>query len=933
MTDIEKREAARQFYQKWVKRGKEDEDDRSYWIDILSRIMGMENVTDHIEFQKKVIVDGHTKRIDAYLPDTKVLIEQKSLGIDLDKKIHQSGGIDLTPYEQAKRYNDNLPYDEKARWIVTSNFSEIWIYDMNVRVPKPVKLEIINLQTQYTMLDFLIDQKKEKVNLEMELSLKAGEIVGKLYDAFLEQYEDPESPETLKSLNKLCVRIVFCLYSEDAGLFGRKNMFHDYLAQFDSRTARKGLRALFRVLNQKPEERDKYIYDDDPILAAFPYVNGGLFVDEEIEIPPFTDEILQLILKNASDDFNWANISPTIFGAVFESTLNPETRRTGGMHYTSLENIHKVIDPLFLDELKAELASIKKTAVYRTKNRKLQDFQQKLSSLKWMDPAAGSGNFLTETYICIRRLENEVIKELQQNQITFGFEEGSPIQVSINQFYGIEINDFAVKVAKTALWIAESQMMKETEAIVHMHLDFLPLTTNANIVEGNALRINWEDVIPKNELNYIMGNPPFVARAGRTKKNASSSKGMLDINQKEDRFFVFQEDLGNVDYVACWFKKASLYTQNTKIKCAFVATDSICQGQQIYPIWNNLLKDGVVINFAYKFFKWESEANDSATVYVVIVGFSHQKEEVAKLFTGNEIKTVKHISPYLIPAKDILVSGKNKPLCNVPQFKMGNQPIDQGNYLFDKTEKDEFIMKEPSSAKYFKKWLDGAGFLNNKVKYCLWLGDCSPAELKKMPECLKLVKKVQEYRKNSTRKSTQKLAEKPTRFQTENMPSGNYIAAPEVSSGNRRYIPMDFLNSETLCSNKLRLMEDATLYHFGVLQSNVHMAWTRTVCGYYGPSYQYSINIVYNNFPWPSPTQQQKEKIKITAQAILDARDLYPDSSLSDLYDPLTMPPELRKAHQRNDIAVMNAYGFDIKNTSEEDCVAKLMEMYQQLTQ
>lgn len=471
--------------------------------------------------------------------------------------------------------------------------------------------------------------------------------------------------------------------------------------------------------------------------------------------------------------------------------------------------------------------------------------------------------------------------------------------------------------------------MKETESIIMQHLDFLPLKTNAHIIEGNALRMDWKSIIPKNELSYIMGNPPFVARAGRTKASAFSSKGMIDNSQKEDRLKVFGEDLGNVDYVACWFKKAAVYTKGTGIKSAFVATDSICQGQQIYPIWNNLLKDGIYINFAYKFFKWGSEAEKKATVYVVIVGFSHIQSKEAQLFSNGHVKRVKHISPYLIESDDILVSSRNRPLYDVPVFKMGNQPIDNGNYLFTKEEMEEFIKIEPASKIYFKRWLDGSGFLNNTLKYCLWLGECSPAQLRAMPECLKRVKNVQEYREHSNRKSTKKLAAMPTRFQTENMPQGHFIVAPEVSSGNRRYIPMGFLDANTLCSNKLRLMSGANLFHFGVLQSNVHMAWTRTVCGYYGPSYQYSINIVYNNFPWPEPSIAQKAQIEKTAQTILDARELYPDSSLADLYDDVAMPPELRRAHQNNDRAVMRAYGFDIKTTTESSCVAALMKLYQ----
>jgi len=562
MTDAQQREAARQFFYKWNGRGKEDEDARSYWIDILQNIFGMENVTDRVQFEKKVTGDKSKKRIDVYIPETHVLIEQKSLGIALDKP--QAGHDNKTPYEQAKEYDNLLPYNEKARWIITSNFKEIWIYDMAVMKPDPVKIDLIDFMAKYHMLDFLQNKEVKKVTDEMEISLQAGELVGQLYDAFLKQYKDPEKEETLKSLNKLCVRIVFCLYAEDASVFGKKSMFHDYMQQFDVVHARKGLRDLFRVLNQKPEERDPYLSDDDRLLAAFPYVNGGLFEDDDIEIPPFTDEIMDLLLRKASDDFDWSDISPTIFGAVFESTLNPETRRSGGMHYTSIENIHKVIDPLFLDDLKTEFEEIKKTNVIRTRTRKLHTFQNKLASLLFLDPAAGSGNFLTESYTCLRKIENDVIRELTGGQITFGDEEFSPIKVSISQFYGIEINDFAVTVARTALWIAENQMLKATEDIVHMQLDFLPLKTNASIIEGNALRIDWNDVVDKNKLNYIMGNPPFVGHNLRSD------------SQKEDISIVFGKgkNESKLDYVICWYQKAIEFMESAgrQISAAFVST-------------------------------------------------------------------------------------------------------------------------------------------------------------------------------------------------------------------------------------------------------------------------------------------------------------------------------------------------------------------------
>lgn len=918
MTDAEKREAARQIYNKWNGKGKEDEDDRSFWWDILTQLLSVSDVTNRVQFQKKVIgPDGHTKRIDAYIPETKVLIEQKSLGIALDKP--QAGHNGMTPFEQAKMYDNGLPHSEKSRWIILSNFAEIWIYDMDQKRPEPVKILLEELPGKYTLLDILINKEVKKINREMKLSLEAGNLVGKIYDSFLSQYNDPTAKPTQNSLNVLCVRLVFCLYAEDAGLFDKKDSFKSYIEQFEPGKIRRALIDLFEVLNTPIEDRSEMYLDDD--LAAFPYVNGGLFEKEDIEIPKITQAIKDTLMESA--EFDWSEISPTIFGAVFESTLNPETRRSGGMHYTSIENIHKVIDPLFLNDLKEELEKIKSITNNKVRDQQLRVFQNKLAGLRWLDPACGSGNFLTETYMSIRRLENNVLAELNYGQISFGFDIANPIKVGIDQFYGIEINDFAVTVAKTALWIAESQMMKETEDIVHMNLEFLPLKTNAYIVEGNALKMDWNKVISKMELSYIMGNPPFIGYTLQTNE------------QKKDIFNISPLSAKNIDYVSGWYFKAADYIQKTSIKCAFVSTNSITQGEQVESIWKPLLLKDIILNFAHKTFIWDSEANIKAHVHCVIVGFSTKINFKRKkiIYDDNSYTICSNISPYLIDAPNVIVGRRNKPLCNVPEINIGNMPIDNGNYLFTKEEMENFLVKEPQAKKYFKLWLDARGFINNKPRYCLWLGECTPAELQKMPECMKRIKAVKEFRLSSKRKATLLIADTPTHFATENMPLENYIAIPEVSSQKRRYIPMGYLSSNVLCSNKLRIMPNASLLHFGVLESNVHMAWTRVVCGRLKSDYDYSIKVVYNNFPWPSPTDAQKIKIEQTAQGILDARALYPDSSLADLYDPLTMPPELRKAHTANDKAVMQAYGFNIKNTSEADCVAALMKMYQELTQ
>ena len=931
MTDAEQREAARQFIKRWMGKGKEDEDGRSYWIDLLTNVLGMDNVTERLNFEKKVVVDGNTKRIDVYIPETRVIIEQKSLGKALDQKIRNSGEVNLTPFEQADRYNSKLTFDERARWIVTSNFAEIWIYDMNEKQPEPTKITLDELQTKYVLLNFLVKKDVKKISHEMEISIQAGDIVGLIYDAFLEQYRIPdikekdETPEQkekrehkLKSLNALCVRLVFCLYAEDAGIFGSRDMFHDYLENYDVKNCRRALIELFKILDTPVAERDEYLEED---LAQFPYVNGGLFADENIEIPPFTEKIKELLLTKASEDFDWRDISPTIFGAVFESTLNPETRRSGGMHYTSIENIHKVIDPLFMDELKQEFEAIKELKVKKTKDAKLDAFQDKLASLTFLDPACGSGNFLTETYLSLRRLENEVIREKMGGQMTIG-EVHNPIKVSIQQFYGIEINDFAVTVGKTALWIAESQMLEETKSIVYgFNDDFLPLKTYVNITEANALRIDWNDVVPVEKLSYIMGNPPFVGAR------------LMSKEQKKDVNSIFQgwKNIGNLDYVACWYKKAVDFIEGHNIRVALVSTNSVTQGDAVPTLWKNLFKSGIHIDFAYRTFIWDSEANAKAHVHCVIVGFSKMSRiRELKIYDGQTVFKANHINAYLLDAADIFVENRSKPLFKVPIMGIGSQPIDDGNYLFDtKKDVEEFVKLEPDSRKYFHLWFGSREFIAQRPRYCLYLGECSPSELKRMPQCMKRVQAVREFREKSNRVSTKRSAEMPARFGATNIPTSNYIVVPKVSSQRRRYIPMGFMSPDVLCSDLVFLIPNAEMFHFGILQSNIHMAWTRVACGRLKSDYRYSNTIVYNNFPWPEPTESQKAKIEQTAQGILDARALYSDSSLADLYDPLTMPIELRRAHTANDKAVMAAYGFSVKMT-EADCVAELMKLYQQ---
>lgn len=927
ITEKQQKKAAKEFAEYWKDKGYEKGQSQKFWIDLLQNVYGVENATHFISFEDQVHIDKSTGFIDGYIESTKVMIEQKSLGKDLRKAIKQSDGTFLNPFQQAKRYIVELPVDKHPRWVITCNFSEFLIYDMNKPNGEPEQILLKDLPKEYYRLQFLVDTGNENLKKEMEISLKAGDLVGKLYDAILKQYKNPESEETLKSLNMLCVRLVFCLYAEDAGIFGQHEMFGDYLKQFSPKDARKALIELFQVLDTKPEDRDPYMEDD---LAAFPYVNGGLFADENIEIPRFTEEIVDLLVNKASAGFDWSEISPTIFGAVFESTLNPETRRSGGMHYTSLENIHKVIDPLFLDELKAELEEIKALKVAKTRAQRLQEYRKKLSQLTFLDPAAGSGNFLTETYISLRRLENDALYEEHRGQMMLGGEgEYNPIQVSIGQFYGIEINDFAVTVAKTALWIAESQMMQGTEKLMQINLNFLPLKSYANIVEGNALRIDWESVVPKEKLNYIMGNPPFVGYSLQSKEQKSDILSIY-VDEKGKPY----KTAGKIDYVAGWYFKATKLMIRTEIRTAFVSTNSITQGEQVAGVWKPLYdRFGIHIDFAHRTFRWDSEASLKAHVHCVIVGFSIADNAMdRRLFDNGTERKCKNINAYLLDTADIFIENRSKPLCDVPEMAKGSIPVDDGNFFFSSDDYAEFIKQEPKSIRYMKKFYGAKEFLHNEERWCLWLLDVSPSELKTMPHVMKRIKNIREFRLQSTKAATRKYADYSTRFMEIRQPTTEYIIVPSHSSENRKYIPIGFENPNIICGNANLLISNATLYEFGVLTSNVHMAWTKVVCGRIKSDYRYSNTVVYNNFPWCNPTPEQKAKIEKTAQAILDARALYPDCSLADLYDETTMPPELRKAHQANDFAVMAAYGFDRKIT-ESECVAELMKRYQELVE
>lgn len=920
MNIIEQKRAAREFVKRWKAMPcVEEEHSRSFWIELLQDVLGVPNATRVLEFERKV----KGRKIDVFYEDMGVLVEMKGRGISLDEATVRSkkAGAE-TPFQQAKWYADNLPHSIRPRWIITCNFDEFRIYDLEHPEDVFTPLSLVELPERLHLLSFLTNHKNSRLVREQELSVKAGEIVGKLYRAFADQYKNLETDtHEQRSLNVLIVRIVFLLYAEDAGLLQRHQAFGDYLKSFEAKHMRQALIDLFRTLDTPTAERDPYL---DADLAAFPYVNGGLFADEDIIIPQFTEGMRVDLVLNASVKFNWKDISPTIFGAVFESTLNPETRRAGGMHYTSIENIHKVIDPLFLDELRTELVAVEGESIERNRKLKLRRFQKKLASIRVLDPACGSGNFLTESYLSLRKLENRVIEDLQGDQMGLGLDgDAEPIEVSINQFYGIEINDFAVSVAKTALWIAEEQMMEATQEILLREFDFLPLKSNSNIREGNALRMNWSEVLPAERCSYIIGNPPFV---GASMCAASQKQEIVDLFGKIK--------LSNsLDYVSGWYYKAAeMMLANAAIKAAFVSTNSITQGEQVYPIWNTLRsRFGIHIDFAWRTFVWNSETAGKAHVHCVIVGFSIGGGE-GLIFDGGRSDGASSgrrdvVNPYLVYAPWVILASRKRPLCDVPALAYGNKPADNGQFVLTTEEKDELLTEEPEALRFIRPYIGAKEYLNGKQRWCIWLLGVDPREYSGMPLISRRVEKVRAFRQASSAKDTRKRAEAPWEFFRTPVHDVAYLAIPLTSSERRKYLPIGFFGAGTVPSNATSVIPDATAYHFGVLESQFHSAWMRTVAGRLKSDYRYSGGIVYNNFIWPDPTPEQRAAIESCAQGVLNAREAHPGATLADLYDPDKMPTDLLSAHKELDAAVEAAYDVDF-NGDEEKIVAHLFKLY-----
>ncbi len=916
------RKSRKTFVETWTGRGYEKGETQQFWLSLLTNVLGYEH-NDTVLFEHHTTTGGF---IDVWIRQSDVMIEQKGIEIDLDKEELRQGTL-KTPLQQVQDYAASLPITEQPKYLITCNFETFRVYDRTKYGDAELKNNAFEFQLKDLVehpeyLGCIVDPNNSRLRKEKEVSEQAGSLVGELYDMLLKQYDDPESDEAQHSLNVLCVRLVFCLFCEDAELFGEPDAFCNYLAEVRPADIRIKLQHLFDNLDKPRENRDKY----DTDIKMFPYINGGLF-REKVEIPPFTQEIKDFIIEEMAIPVNWANISPTIFGGIFESTLNPDTRRKGGMHYTSPENIHKVIDPLFLDDLKAEFDAIRTNedlSLIKRKNR-FRKFHEKLCSLVFFDPACGSGNFLTETYICLRQLEYATLREYKDKQVSAfnsAIEGERELRIKLDQFYGIEINDFAVAVAETALWISRLKANREYLLLLDLDEKDFPLSDRANVIRENALRFDWNDLVEPSRVSYIMGNPPFVGHQWRSKSQVED----MDI-----AFYDLKKN-GKLDYVCAWYNKAADYMRNTNIETAFVSTNSISQGESVALIWKHLLETKhCEIQFAYPSFVWNSEAQQKAHVHVVIVGFTAHHIADKKFIISDEIKEVEHINGYLIDAVDTYLLNRGGNLYGLPDIIKGSQATDGGNLILSQQERDELIEAFPSAKPLVKEFIGAEEFLNNTKRYCIWLKNVPADQYENIGPITRRIEAVKQIRLSSPTASVrEKDSKTPHLFTQIRQPDNDYMVIPRVTSENRVYIPIGYLSKEVIASDRISFIPNANHYFFGVLNSLTHMAWMRTVCGRLEMRYNYS-PFVYNNFPWPTPTDEQKASIEQTAQGILDARALYPDKSLADLYDPDKMPAELKTAHEANDRAVMDAYGFDYAMT-EPEIVAELMKMYQELT-
>jgi hypothetical protein len=898
------KDRALKFSKEWADASNEEADAKPFLVEFFNVFGITSKRVSTFEHRVKKL-DDKDGYIDLLWKGT-ILIEMKSRGKNLDKA-----------FEQAKNYLYGLQEHELPKYILVSDFENFRLYDLEdnsvqgIANPKVIDFKLGDLVNNVQHFGYLLGYQKKVYKEQDPANIKAAELMGKLHDRL------EEIGYTGHPLEVYLVRILFCLFAEDTTIFN-KQQFQEYIEQrtnVDGSDLAAKLQELFQVLNTPKEKRFKNL---DEQLGDFPYVNGKLF-EEILPIASFDAKMRQALLNCCYID--WSKISPAIFGSMFQSVMNPKERRNLGAHYTSETNILKLIKPLFLDELWNEFESIKDN------KNKLAEFHKKLSTLKFLDPACGCGNFLVITYRELRLLEFEVLKAL--NKSGQGFLDVSQLlQINVDQFSGIEYEEFPARIAEVAMWLIDHQMNMLVSSEFGQYFVRLPLKKSANIVHADALETDWENVVSKNELSYIIGNPPFIG--SKIMKQSQRDQIVKEFDNAAGG--------GTLDYVTGWYIKAAKFIQDTKIKVAFVSTNSIVQGEQTSILWGQMLnKYHIKIHFAHRTFKWSNEAKGNAAVYCVIIGFANYDTVNKSIFEYEDIKgeahevKAKNINPYLVDAKDILITKRTNPLCNVPKMSFGNMPLDGGHLLLSEEEKNEFLLKEPKAEKFILPLISAYEFLNGGKRYCLWLVDAEPNELKQMPEVLKRAELVKIFRLESKAPSTQKFAATPTLFRDRNRPE-TFIVVPRVSSENRKLIPMGFFDKNSIVSDTCMSLPNGTIFHFGILMSTMHMAWVKSVCGRLESRYRYSKDIVYNNYPWPdNPNDKQVKAIEAAAQKVLDARQQFPNSSLADLYDPLTMPPALVKAHNELDKAVDLAYRPQ-PFTSEAGRMEFLFGLYEKYT-
>ncbi len=891
------KDRALKFSREWAEEFSEDAEAKSF-LDAFFNVFGVPRKRVATFEQRVKKLDGRSGYIDLLWKGI-LLIEQKSRGKDLDRA-----------YQQAKDYFPGLKDRDAPRYILVSDFARFRLYDLEEG--KQHEFTLAEFYKNVRLFGFIAGYQTTSYKEQDPVNIQAAERMGRLHDKL------KEIGYAGHQLEIYLVRLLFCLFAEDTSIFERRQ-FQDLIEQ---RTSEDGadlaqwLESLFEVLNTPKEKRLKKL---DEQLGAFPYVNGSLFA-ELLPHAAFDTCMRQLLLDCCALD--WSRISPAIFGSLFQSVMDATLRRNLGAHYTSEKNILKLIKPLFLDELRAEFERVK------TNRKRLEEFHQRLAKLKFLDPACGCGNFLVIAYRELRLLELDVLRALDKGEASLDVAQFN-ILCDVDQFYGIEIEEFPAQIAQTALWLMDHQMNMRVSEEFGQYYVRLPLRKSPTIVHGNALRTDWREIITPEALSYILGNPPF------------GGKQYQDAEQKTDMAVVFTDvpGAGVLDFVAAWYRKATDYmAENPAIKAAFVSTNSITQGEQVGVLWPDLLKRGVKIHFAHRTFQWSSEARGKAAVHCVIIGFALHDADDKRVFDyetlqaePHEIKS-KNINPYLVDAPDILLPRRSASFQKIPPIRYGSKPADGGYFILNEDQKAQLIEKEPGAEKFIKSFIGSEEFINNIPRWCLWLKDITPHELRALPRILEQIEKVRIARLSSKKPSTVKNADKPTLFTEDRQPDRDYLAIPEVSSENRKYIPIGYLDNDVIASNLIYTIENAARYHFGVLSSAMHMAWVRSVCGRLKSDYRYSAGIVYNNFPWPqAPTDKQKQAIEDAAQVVLDERAKFPDASLADLYDPLTMPPTLTKAHHKLDAAVDMAYAKR-KFIGDSDRVAFLFELYRQIT-